>query len=145
MRKIFTYILVLFVFFYAPDSYGAAKKIYIKTKKGAVPFIVEVVKTPDKLASGLMFRESLPENRGMLFDFGKEKVRQMWMKNTLLPLDMIFIKRSGRIVKISENTEPKSLDLISSEDPVRFVLEINGGLCQRLGIKKGDYVRNIFR
>src|SRR5262249_12991907 len=91
-------------------------------------------------AKGLMFRRELPEGQGMLFDFGHEQPTSFWMKNTYIPLDMIFIRGDGRIAKIAENTVPLSEALISSGSPVRAVLEVIGGTAKKLGIAPGDRV-----
>lgn len=103
-------------------------------------FLVEVARTQQQLAVGLMFRRQLAEDAGMLFDFGVERPVSMWMKNTLLPLDMIFIRGDGRIANVAERTVPGSLQPHSSKGPVRGVLEVNGGTVERLGIKAGDRV-----
>ena len=90
-----------------------------------------------------MFRKSLTPNAGMLFDFGKEQEESFWMKNTLIPLDMLFIKANGRIARIAANAKPLSTDGIPSYEPVRAVLEIAGGRAAELGLKPGDLVRNV--
>ena len=85
-----------------------------------------------------MNRRSLPAEGGMLFDFGVERPVAMWMKNTLIPLDMLFIAADGRIVDVAERTVPMSLEVIPSPVPVSAVLEVNGGTAERLRIKPGD-------
>ena len=87
-----------------------------------------------------MFRRELPEGTGMLFDFHREQDVSFWMKNTYIPLDMIFIRADGRILRIAENTEPLSERLIPSGGPIRAVLEVIGGTAQKLGIAPGDRV-----
>lgn len=104
------------------------------------PFKVEVVAEPEERAVGLMFRRSLAADGGMLFDFGRTEPVAMWMKNTLIPLDMLFIASDGSIVNIAQRTVPGSLATIPSAKPVRFVLEVAGGTVSRLGIKPGDKV-----
>ncbi len=89
---------------------------------------------------GLMFQESLPEKGGMVFDFQETDIVHMWMRNTVLPLDMIFIDETGTIVKISEKATPFSLEIISSDVPARFVLEVNAGVAKKFSIKKGDEI-----
>ena len=89
---------------------------------------------------GLMFQENLPEKGGMIFDFKKNDIVHMWMRNTVLPLDMIFIGETGKIVKIAENTKPFSLDIISSDVPARHVLEVNAGTARKFSIQKGHHV-----
>lgn len=103
-------------------------------------FHVEIAATEAERTKGLMFRRELAPDAGMLFDFGQPFMAVMWMKNTLLPLDMLFIDAEGRIVNIAERTVPGSLAPISSDAPVKFVLEVNGGATSRLRIKAGDLV-----
>lgn len=103
-------------------------------------FAIEVATSPDQLTQGLMFRRTLAADAGMLFDFGEDKPVTMWMRNTLIPLDMLFIAADGRVVGIKERAVPGSLDIISAPEPVRGVLELNGGTAQRLGLATGDRV-----
>jgi uncharacterized protein len=112
----------------------------IVSKSGVQVFSVEVMRTPDERSKGLMFRRELPEGRGMLFDFAPEQNVSMWMKNTYLSLDMIFIRADGRILRIAENTTPESEAIISSGGPVRGVLEVIGGTAKKYGIAAGDRV-----
>ena len=88
-----------------------------------------------------MFRKTLAPNAGMLFDFGQEQEESFWMKNTLIPLDMLFIKANGDIARIASNAKPLSEEGIPSYEPVRAVLEIAGGRAAQLGLKPGDKVR----
>lgn len=103
-------------------------------------FSVETATTHEQLTQGLMFRPSMPADAGMLFDFGADKPVSMWMRNTLIPLDMLFIAADGRVVGIRERAVPGSSEIISSSEPVRGVLELNGGTAQRLGLAAGDRV-----
>jgi uncharacterized membrane protein (UPF0127 family) len=103
-------------------------------------FTVEIADTPDERETGLMNREQLAADAGMLFDFKAPEDVAFWMKNTLIPLDMLFIDQSGHIVNIAERTVPNSLVPIGSVKPVRAVLEVNGGTAARLGIKPGDKI-----
>ena len=112
----------------------------IASKNGVHVFAVEMAVTPEEQSKGLMFRKELPEGQGMLFDFHREQEATFWMKNTYVPLDMIFIRADGRILRIAENTEPLSTRLIPSGGPVRAVLEIIGGSARKLGIAPGDRV-----
>ncbi len=105
-------------------------------------FTVEVADTPDTRASGLMFRETLGAGSGMLFDFHREGEVHFWMKNTPLPLDMIFIAASGIIKRIEPDTEPYSERVIPSRHPVRYVLEVPAGTAKRLNIAPGDRVES---
>ena len=118
----------------------------IVTKSGVRNFSVELAVTDAELDRGLMFRRDLPEGRGMLFDFKQDQPLAMWMKNTPLSLDMIFIRSDGSIVRIAENTKPRSTATISSGGPARAVLEVAGGSARKLGIAPGDrVVHPIFR
>ena len=119
----------------------AQPKVAIETAKGEVIFQVEVAATPDKREVGLMYRRELPADNGMLFIFPAERVNSFWMKNTPIPLDMIFINRERKIVGIIHETVPFSLDGRSVAVPSQYVLEINGGLSRRYGFKAGDVVR----
>jgi uncharacterized protein len=112
----------------------------IASKNGVHVFAVEMASTPEEQAKGLMFRRQLPEGQGMLFDFHKEQPTSFWMKNTYIPLDMIFIRGDGRILRIAENTVPLSETLVPSGGPVRAVLEVIGGTAKKLGIAPGDRV-----
>jgi uncharacterized protein len=101
---------------------------------------VEIVDTNEKRALGLMYRRELPELQGMLFLFPRQEPLSFWMKNTPLPLDILFIDSSLTIVGIAQNTTPFSEKVIPSDKPAQFVLEVNGGFCQRHGIAVGDRV-----
>jgi len=112
----------------------------IETEAGRHDFTVEIATDPQERARGLMFRDALPADRGMLFDYRRPQIVTMWMKNTLIPLDMIFIGGDGLIRRIVERTVPLSLETISSREPVRAVLELSGGSADRLDIRVGDRV-----
>jgi uncharacterized protein len=107
---------------------------------GQFEFVVELAVSPAQRSQGLMFRESLDEDSGMLFDFGRPQRASMWMRNTYVPLDMLFIDEDGQITQIAANTEPLSDVVIASREPVRAVLEIKGGISAELGIEPGDRV-----
>jgi uncharacterized membrane protein (UPF0127 family) len=123
-------------------SAGAAElgTLEIATKNGVRAFTVELAMTDEEKSRGLMFRKELPEGRGMLFDFKRDQDVAMWMENTLISLDMIFIRADGRISHIAENTEPLSRRIISSNGPVRAVLEVIAGTARKYGIARGDRV-----
>ena len=104
-------------------------------------FNIEMATTEKQQQTGEMFRTSIPEDGGMLFDWGKPKASQMWMKNTLVPLDMVFINQDGTIRSIAEDTVPRSLAVIDAGGPVRATLELNGGATAKLGIRVGDTVK----
>ncbi|QQG37421.1 MAG: DUF192 domain-containing protein [Micavibrio aeruginosavorus] len=107
-------------------------------------FNVEIARTPPQQAYGLMNRKSMSRDHGMLFTFQTEAGRSFWMKNTLIPLDMVFIKADGTIHHIHENAVPHDLTPVLSNGPVRAVLEVNGGRMSALGIRPGDKVRHKF-
>jgi uncharacterized protein len=120
----------------------AQPKVTIATKEGReLTFQVEVADTPAKREMGLQYRRDLAPDRGMIFVFPNESEHNFWMKNTPIPLDMIFINREHRIVGIVEQAVPFSTDSRSVPGSSQFVLEINGGLSKRHGIKPGDSVR----
>ena len=116
--------------------------VEIASKTGVHVFTVEIADTDQTRERGLMYRRELPEGRGMLFDFFKDQPVGFWMKNTYIPLDMIFIRSDGRIASIAENTEPLSERVVPSGAPVRAVLEVKGGTARKLGIQPGDQVAN---
>src|SRR5437588_2839058 len=103
-------------------------------------FTVELATTPGQMEQGLMFRKSLAPDAGMLFDYRAPSMAAMWMKNTLIPLDMLFVDQQGRIINIHERAVPGSLDPIAAAGPARAVIELNGGTAAHLGIKPGDRV-----
>jgi len=115
-------------------------QIVIDAARGPVRFTVEMATTPEQQRLGLMFRDKLGVDEGMLFDFGRDGFHSFWMKNTPLPLDMLFIKADGTISTIAENAVPYSLESVVSSEPVRAVLEINGGRARALGIVPGNIV-----
>jgi len=124
-----------------PDVSKEKQTIEIKTGQRSVILNVEVADTDEEHEKGLMNRTELDENSGMLFVFTNENVRTFWMKDTLISLDMIFISSDGTIVNIAKNTQPNQIEeRYSSEDPVKYVLEVNGGWSDKNGVKKGDSV-----
>ena len=118
------------------------ESLTIETGTGVHTVMVEVADTPEERGVGLMHRAELAPDRGMLFDFGTVRRVTMWMKNTLISLDMFFAESDGRIVTIAERTTPLSEKRIRSGQPVRFVLEMAGGSAERLGIVPGDRLRH---
>ena len=120
----------------------ALEPLTIETGAGAHTVMVEIADTPEERGVGLMHRIELASDRGMLFDFRATRQVTMWMKNTLIPLDMFFAESDGRIVTIAERTTPLSEKRIRSGQPVRFVLEMAGGSAERLGIVTGDRLRH---
>jgi uncharacterized membrane protein (UPF0127 family) len=127
-------------------SFGAelqrfpASELTILSATGRHRFKVEVAETPAQMTQGLMFRRSLAPDAGMLFDYKQPTAATMWMRNTLIPLDMLFVDAQGRIVNIHQRAVPESLDVIAAAAPVRAVIELNGGTAARLGIAPGDQV-----
>lgn len=103
-------------------------------------FTVEIARTEDEQARGLMFRATLGQNEGMIFPFATSRMASFWMKNTLIPLDMIFIRSDGTIAMIAAETVPQSLTPVGPGEPVAAVLEIPGGRAADLGIAEGDRV-----
>jgi uncharacterized protein len=111
--------------------------LMVSTEKGGVVYEVEIADTDTERSAGLMFRIDFPKNRGMLFDFAQTRSVSMWMKNTPLPLDMLFVDETGLVVGVATNTTPQSLDVISAPQPIRYVLEINAGQAAENNIKAG--------
>lgn len=125
----------------APPEVSYTKdKLAIITHEGRIPLDVEVAKTNAQIEHGLMFRSHLDENSGMIFLFPHERKIDFWMKNTLIPLDMLFINAQGRIIHLVENATPRSTAHIPSGGKVLAVLELAGGSVARLHIAKGDKV-----
>ncbi|MBS0471590.1 MAG: DUF192 domain-containing protein [Proteobacteria bacterium] len=117
------------------------ERIRIDTADGPKTFNVEVAADMASQQRGLMYRQQLAADAGMLFDFHRDGRVAFWMKNTPLPLDMLFIRGDGTVASVQPNTKPYSVDTIPSREPVRAVLEINGGQALALGIRPGDRVR----
>jgi uncharacterized protein len=114
--------------------------IIIATPKASNMLMAEIADTDELRGRGLMFRHILPADRAMLFDFIKPRPVAMWMKNTYMSLDMLFVREDGSIAAIAENTVPKSLDTISVQEPVQSVIELAAGTVKRLGIHQNDMV-----
>jgi hypothetical protein len=106
-----------------------------------VRVLVEVVRTPRERARGLMYRQHLPPDRGMLFLFEQEEIQSFWMKNTLIPLDMVFIRRDMTVAGIVENAEPRTTSSRRVDAPSIYVLEVNGGWTAARGVRAGAAVR----
>ncbi len=124
----------------ARSQNDAAAVVTIVSADGKHNFNVELAETPAQMEHGLMFRRELAPDAGMLFDFKEPTMATMWMRNTLIPLDMLFVDEQGRIVNIRERAVPQSDAIIAAAAPVRVVIELNGGTASRLGIKPGDRV-----
>jgi uncharacterized membrane protein (UPF0127 family) len=140
-------VLLFLAMLLAPLGAGAQQVSFEKGKLEVVdsagthhPFTIEFATTQEQLSQGLMFRKSLAPDAGMLFDFGHPRLVAMWMKNTLIPLDMLFMDKGGTIIHIEEFTVPGSLEPRGPQGAVLGVLEVAGGTARRLKIKVGDRV-----
>ncbi len=125
----------------APATANESPVAIFKTNAGERTVALEVVSNPATIQRGLMHREHLPPDAGMLFIFGSDRVRSFWMKNTLIPLDMLFIRADNSVAGIERETTPLSLDSRSVGIPTRYVLELNGGWTAKYGIEPGAIVR----
>jgi len=119
---------------------ASVQPLEIVTKSGVQVFSDEMATTEEEKTTGLMYRKELPDGKGMLFDFSPEQQVSMWMKNTFISLDMIFIRADGRILRIAENTEPQSTRIIPSGGLAKGVLEVIAGTAKKYGIAPGDRV-----
>jgi len=134
-------VIVAFTAFAGALAQAASfQTLEIATKNGVQIFSVEMATTEDEKQKGLMYRRELADGKGMLFDFSPEQQISMWMKNTYISLDMIFIRADGRVLRIAENTEPESTAIISSGGLARGVLEVPAGTARKYGISPGDRV-----
>lgn len=142
LRGVLFSVLVLFAVFPAAalETFGRSSLTVETVGGGRYRFDVEMAETPAQQAQGLMFREKMAADAGMLFVYDRPQPASFWMKNTLIPLDMIFIGADGRIVNIHQNAVPHSEAAVNSAGPVKGILEINGGMSSRLGIRAGDRV-----
>ncbi len=139
------YALILVLFFAWPFASYAQEPpklepITITTDLAATLLTAEIADTPELRERGLMFRHIMPQDQAMLFDFGTPRPVAMWMKNTYMSLDMLFVREDGTIAAIAENTVPKSLDTVSVQEPVKGVVELAAGTVKRLGIHQNDKV-----
>jgi uncharacterized membrane protein (UPF0127 family) len=119
---------------------ASVQPLEIVTRNGVQVFSVEMATTEQEKETGLMYRKELADGKGMLFDFSPEQQVSMWMKNTYISLDMIFIRADGRILRIAENTEPMSTRIIPSGGLAKGVLEVIAGTAKKYGIEPGDRV-----
>jgi len=118
-------------------------RLVLHTASGAHVFTVEVVDTPETRSQGLMFRQELAPDAGMLFDYRREQPASFWMRNTFIPLDMIFIGADGVVKSIHVNARPHDVTPITSSVPVQFVLEIPGGRSVEIGLEPGDRMEHV--
>ncbi len=143
MKKILSIVfMALLITSCSKDNENKDVNLAIQAKNGAIKYNVELADTQEKQEKGLMFRDKLAENSGMLFNFEQERRIVMWMKDTKIPLDMLFINTEGKIVSIYRNAKPMSEKYISSPYMVKAVLELNAGDAAKHGISVGDYVRH---
>lgn len=124
------------------DAACRPDQVEFRTETGTARFTVELADDAAERAQGLMFRESLPRSSGMLFLYERPQSVSFWMRNTLIPLDMIFMDEAGRVQSIHANARPEDETPIPGGDNVLTVLEINGGLAARLGIAEGSVMRS---
>lgn len=135
--------LVLALILLAPISACSGENhLVVHTAKGDFAFKVEIAETNEERSKGLMFRDSLSDDAGMLFDFHEERPVAFWMRNTLIPLDMIFIGADGVVKNVHVNARPLDPTSIPSEGPVQFVLEIAGGRSVEIGLVAGDRIEH---
>jgi uncharacterized protein len=122
------------------QSIANIEPVTIATDDGAVMFTTEIADTAELRERGLMFRHRLPADRAMLFDFGRPQPVSMWMKNTYIPLDMVFIRQDGSVAAIAENTVPFSEDIVGVQEPVRGVMELAAGTAKKIGLTRDSKV-----
>jgi uncharacterized membrane protein (UPF0127 family) len=140
MRSWIAAAVAAFALMSADAQAASIQPLEIVTRTGVQVFSVEMATTEQEKETGLMHRKELADGKGMLFDFSPEQQISMWMKNTYIPLDMIFIRADGRILRIAENTEPMSTKIISSGGLAKAVLEVIAGTAKKYGIQPGDRV-----
>ncbi len=127
-----------------PIDFGPKEPLSIVSETGTHVFSVEIADSREEQIHGYMFKESLPADEGMLFEFENPGIQTIWMKNTPIPLDVIFVRSNGKILKIEHSHKPYTLRSASSEGVVAAVLEIAGGRSKELGIIPGDVVAHAF-
>jgi uncharacterized protein len=152
MKKIFSlFIVVGLLFVYgcglnlqgdsARQNAATGPAVVLDTAQGKKAIAVEIADTVDERATGLMYRKSLPEDFGMFFIFDKSEPVRFWMKNTLVPLDMVFFDSDYQVIKMQKAASPCEKDpcpIYYSEKPTKYVLEVPGGMCDKMGLKEGD-------
>jgi hypothetical protein len=140
LLKRYFYILIVFAFLLAGCSSVEKKKVRFKD----IAFTVEVARTKEQRLRGLMFRESLPFNSGMLFICGSQAIRPVHMKNTYIPLDIIWINEDRRVVFVKKNAKPENGDhyeTVCPDKEASYILEVNAGTVNMIGLKEGDLLR----
>lgn len=113
-------------------------RLNFKTRDGDVEAVAERARTPEELRLGLMFRRRLAPNQGMIFEFPDVRPRSMWMRNTFIPLDMVFVDEADRVIDIVHEAEPLSEEPRGVSEPAKYVIELPGGFCKRRGVRRGD-------
>ncbi len=148
MKRSFLFLFLLAMPACAQDTTKAQpelprEKLSVITRDGAHhDFMVEMALSPEQQTVGLMFRPTVPADGGMLFDWGQPRQSNMWMRNTVAPLDMLFVNADGTIRRVAEDTVPQSLAVIDSQGPVRATIELAAGTAKRLDIRPGDHVES---
>ena len=144
MRHILASLLLCFLAYaaLAEAPFLRSETVTVETSTGVTEFTAEIADTDALRAQGLMFRRSLAPDRAMLFDFGQPRLVSMWMKNTYIALDMVFIRADGTVAGVARDTKPHSLDVLGLDEPVLGVLEVAAGTAQRIGLQPGDRVRH---
>ena len=141
--RLFVIVSLFLIYNLCEVSASVKSELLIITSNGSKHnFLVEVARTEEEKKIGLMFRRTLAKNAGMLFLYKREALRLMWMKNTFIPLDILFIDKKGVIKRVVKRTTPHSLATISSRKSVLAVLELRGGITSSLEIKKGDRIEH---
>ena len=144
---IFPALLSLLLIF-VPENFAIAQsqdptnRMLVTTATGKHTFTLEIAKTNEERAKGLMFRKSMPQDHGMLFIFHDARPISMWMKNTLISLDMIFVSGEGMVTSIIQHTTPLSEEIITSDQPAQGVIEVNAGVAQKIGLAPGDKIHH---
>ena len=147
-RKSILPALISFVLIFIPANFAIAQshepidRLLIITATGKHAFALEIAKTNEERAKGLMYRKSMPQDHGMLFIFHDERPISMWMKNTLIPLDMIFLSGEGIVTSIVQDTTPLSEEIITSDRPAQAVIEVNAGVTKKIALAPGDKIRH---
>ena len=144
MRHVLAGLVLCFLAFAATaeDAFLRTETVAVETATGTTRFTAEIADTDALRAKGLMFRRSLAPDRAMLFDFGEPRLVSMWMKNTYIPLDMVFIRADGTVAGVARDTKPHALDVIGVDEPILGVLEVAAGTAARIGLEPGDKVRH---
>ncbi len=144
MLKRFHVLMVLAIWLLPVQAFAQElakiEPLTIATELASTMVSAEIADTPELRERGLMFRHILPSDQAMLFDFGDPRPVSMWMKNTYMSLDMLFVREDGTIAAIAENTVPKSLDTVSVQTPIKGVIELAAGTVKKLGIRQNDKV-----